>query len=252
MAGHSKFKNIQHRKGAQDAKRAKLFTKLTREILVAAKSGGGDPGFNPRLRTALATARAANVPNHRIDTAIKKATSAGESENFEETTYECYLPGGIALVVDALTDNKNRTSSEIKSILNKYGGSLAASGAVLYLFERLGLIEFKDENISPEKILEATIEAGGTDCESFSNEHQVTCEHDKLHEIQMSLSKKFGDPTSAKLIWKPKAAIAIDTQEKAEKILTALDALEDSDDVQNIYGNYEISDEVIAKLNQSQ
>ena len=251
MAGHSKFKNIQHRKGAQDAKRAKLFTKLTREILAAAKTGGGDPNFNPRLRSALSAARAANVPNQRIDSAIQKATSTNKSEDFEEITYECYLPGGIALLIDALTDNKNRTSSELKSILNKYGGSLAAPGSVLYLFDRIGSIEFNDPNISSEKILEATVEAGGTDCNSLAGKHQINCDHDKLHEVQMSLSKKFGDPVSAKLIWKPKTIILIDVYEKAEKILNTLDALEDSDDVQDIYGNYEFPDEIIEKFNQS-
>jgi YebC/PmpR family DNA-binding regulatory protein len=239
MAGHSQFKNIMHRKGAQDAKRAKLFTKLVREILVAAKAGG-DPEFNPRLRTALAAARAANLPKDRIDGAIKKATSPTDAENFEETIYECYLPGSVALIVEGLTDNRNRTSSEIKSILSKAGGTLAASGAVLYLFERIGLIEFKDASLDPEKVLEATIEAGGNDCSSFEGSHEIICEPDKLHEVQISLSKKFGDPATAKLIYRPKTSIQIASQEQAEKLLNAIDALEDCDDVQNIYGNYEI------------
>jgi len=250
MAGHSQFKNIMHRKGTQDAKRAKLFTKIIREIIVAAKGGGGEPEFNPRLRNALITAREANLPKHRIENAISKATSPSEAEHFEEATYECYLPGGIALIVETLTDNKNRTSSEIKSMLNKYGGTLAVSGAVLYLFERLGFIEFKSAAISPETLLEATIEAGGNDCESSQDEHQVFCEHDKLHEVQIFLAKKFGDPATSKLIWRPKIGIAVDTQEQAEKILNAIEALEDNDDVQNVYGNYMVSDAVLAKLDQ--
>jgi YebC/PmpR family DNA-binding regulatory protein len=247
MAGHSQFKNIMHRKGAQDAKKARLFTKLVREILVASKDGA-DPEFNPRLRTALATARAANLPKHRIDGAIKKATSPDTAENFEEAVYECYLPGGIALVVESLTDNKNRTSSEIKSVLNKFGGTLAAPGAVLYLFERLGLIEFKNEAIDPEKILEATIEIGGNDCESFEDSHTIICEPDRLHEVQKFLVEKFGEVSASKLIYRAKASIKIESKEKSEKILDAIEALEDSDDVQNIYGNYEISDEILSTM----
>ncbi|NRA74178.1 MAG: YebC/PmpR family DNA-binding transcriptional regulator [Rickettsiales bacterium] len=249
MAGHSKFKNIMHRKGAQDAKRAKLFTKLIREILVAAKNGGADPEFNPRLRTALSSARAANLPKQRIDSAIKKATSPNESNNFEEITYECYLPGGIALIVETLTDNRNRTSSDIKSILSKYGGSLAVSGAVLYLFEKIGFIEFKNSEIFPEKILEAAIEVGANDCESFENIHQIICDSDKLHEIQIPLAKQFGEPVTSRLIWRPKNQITIDSQEQAEKILTAIDKLEDNDDIQNIYGNHIIPDSLLTKLN---
>jgi len=248
MAGHSKFKNIMHRKGAQDAKRAKVFTKLIREILVAAKAGGADSEFNPRLRTALATARAANLPKQRIDAAIKKATSPNESNNFEEMTYECYLPGGIALIIETLTDNKNRTASDIKSILNKHGGSLAVSGAVLYLFEKFGFIEFKNTDIASEKILEAAINIGANDCESTEDTHQIICLPDKLHEIQNSLSNQFGEPIATKLIWQPKTQVAIDSQEQAEKILNAIDKLEDSDDVQNIYGNHLIPDSLLTKL----
>lgn len=239
MAGHSQFKNIMHRKGAQDAKKAKLFTKLVREILVAAKSGA-DPEFNPRLRTALTAARAANLPKDRIDSAIKKATTPTDADNFEEIIYECYLPGGVALVVESLTDNRNRTSSEIKSILNKYGGTLAAPGAVLYLFERIGFIEFKNVAINPEAILEATIEVGGNDCESSGDVHHIICDPDKLHAIQVPLSAKFGEPAAAKLIWRPKSTISIDSKEQAEKLLNAIDAIDDSDDVQDVYGNYEV------------
>ena len=241
MAGHSKFKNIAHRKGAQDAKRAKLFTKLIREILVAAKNGGEDAEFNPRLRTTLATAREANLPKQRIDAAIKKTASSNKSNNLEEITYECYLSGGVALIIETLTDNKNRTSSDIKSALNKYGSTLAASGAALYLFEKVGFIEFKNENIAPEKILETATEVGGNDCDSFEDMHQIVCKPDNLQEVQNLLAKKFGNLTAVKLIWKPKTSIMIDSQEQTEKILNTVTLLEDNDDVQNIYGNYVIS-----------
>ena len=252
MAGHSQFKNIMHRKGAQDAKRAKQFTKLIREIVVAAKTGGPNPEFNPRLRTALTAAREANLPKDRIENAIKKATSPSNSENFEEVVYECYLPGGVALIIEALTDNRNRTSSEVKVVLNKHGGTLASQGAVLYLFDKVGLLEFKDEKITPEAILEAVIEGGGNECESLlENVHQVLCDHDKLHEMQIFLTEKFGEPITAKLIWKPKSGVEVTSSEQAEKLFNVIEVLEDNDDVQNVYGNYIIPDKVMEELKQS-
>lgn len=239
MAGHSQFKNIMYRKGAQDAKKAKQFTKLAREIIVAAKTGGGDPEFNPRLRRVLIAAREANLPKARIEAALNKALSPAESENFEEMIYECYLPNGIALIVETLTDNRNRTSNEIRSLLTKNGGSLATEGSVLYLFDRVGLIEFQNEKISADDAFEATIEAGGTDCISLPEQHlhQIFCAREALHEVQNKLAKKFGEPKSAALLWKPKVQIEVNA-EQAQNILEIIDALEDLDDVQNVYGNY--------------
>lgn len=239
MAGHSQFKNIMYRKGAQDAKRSKQFTKIVREILVATKIGGADPEFNPRLRRALLAAKEANLPKSRVESAINKALSPAESDNFEEVIYECYLPNGVALIVETLTDNRNRTSNEIRSLLTKKGGNLATEGAVLYLFDRVGLIELQDEKISTESAFEAAIEAGGIDCVSLPEEHlhQIFCARDTLHEVQNYLAKKFGEPKSASLLWKPKIQIEV-SAEQTQCLLDIIDALEDLDDVQNVYGNY--------------
>jgi YebC/PmpR family DNA-binding regulatory protein len=249
MAGHSQFKNIMHRKGAQDAKKAKQFTKLIREVTVAVKAGGPDSDSNPRLRRALIAAKEANLPKSRLENAISKASSSSGGENFEEVVYECYLSGGIALIVDALTDNRNRAASDIRALLTRNGGSLATEGAVLYLFDRLGLVEFQDKNISAEALLEATIEAGGLDCISGdAHISQVFCDRDSLHEVQQQLSRKFGEAKSAKLIWQPKNYVQLEEQEQAQKIIDLIDALEDLDDVQNIYGNYMIAPEILNKI----
>lgn len=242
MAGHSQFKNIMYRKGAQDAKKAKQFTKLAREIIVAVKAGGSDPEFNPRLRRVLMSAREANLPKSRIESAISKALSPAESDNFEEIIYECYLPNGVALVVETLTDNRNRTSNEIRSLLTKNGGSLATEGSVLYLFDRLGLIELDSASIPDDVAFEAAIEAGGTDCVSLPDEkvHQIFCNREALHEVQSYLAKKFGEPKSARLLWRPKIELEVNT-EAAKHLMEVIDALEDLDDVQNVYGNYTCS-----------
>lgn len=241
MAGHSQFKNIMHRKGAQDAKRAKQFTKLVREIVVAVKSGGPDPEFNAKLRTAISTAKAANLPKDRIENAIKKGSSAGDTENFEEIRYECYASGGVALIIDALTDNRNRTSSDIKAILNKYGATMAEPGSVLYMFDRVGFLEFHDEKLTSEQVFEIAIEAGAEDCESDSGIHSIYCKPDDFNDVKEFLCKKLGDPTEAKLFWKPKNVIYIKDAEQAEKLMKFIDLLEDNDDVQYVCGNYVIS-----------
>ncbi len=241
MAGHSQFANIKHRKGAQDAKKAKLFTKLQREITVAAKTGQADPEFNPRLRNAIIEARTNNMPKERIENAIKRATAAGEGDNFEEIRYEGYGPGGIAFIVEALTDNRNRTAGEVRSIFTKSGGALGETGSVAFMFDHIGLIEYDVNVADEEKMLEAAIEAGADDVESSSEFHYIICAVQDLSPVRDALIKKFGDPKSAKLIWKPKSLTELNS-EQAEKILKLVDNLEDNDDVQVVTGNYSISE----------
>ncbi|MCE3255385.1 MAG: hypothetical protein K0R25_879 [Rickettsiaceae bacterium] len=247
MAGHSQFANIKHRKGAQDAKKAKLFTKLQREITVSAKTGQPDPEFNARLRNAIIAARTNNMPKDRIEGAIKKATSANEGENFEEIRYEGYGPNGVAFVVQALTDNRNRTAGEVRSIFTKSGGSLGESGSVAFMFDHVGLIEYEAKVASEEAMFEAAIEAGASDVESNQEWHVITCETENFSQVRDALIAKFGDPKTARLDWKPKNTVELDF-ETAGKILKLVDLLEDNDDVQLVAGNYVISDEIAQKL----
>ena len=247
MAGHSQFANIKHRKGAQDAKKAKLFTKLQREITVAAKTGQADPEFNARLRNAIIAARTNNMPKDRIDSAIKKATSIGEGDNFEEIRYEGYGIGGVAFIVEALTDNRNRTAGEIRSIFTKSGGSLGESGSVAFMFDHIGLIEYEAKTASDEAMFEAALEAGAIDVESNQDWHIITCETQNFSQVRDALITKFGDPQTAKLNWKPKNTIELDF-ETAVKILKLVDSLEDNDDVQLVAGNYIITDEIAETL----
>lgn len=237
MSGHSQFANIKHRKGAQDAKKAKLFTKLQREITVAAKTGHSDPEFNARLRNAIISARTNNMPKDRIDSAIKKATTIGDGENFEEIRYEGYGPGGVAFIVEALTDNRNRTAGEIRSIFTKSGGSLGESGSVIFMFDHIGVIEY-DAKVAGEDIMfEAALEGGAVDVESNEDWHIITCETKNFSQVRDALITKFGDPQTAKLNWKPKNMIELDGETEA-KILKLVDLLEDNDDVQLVAGNY--------------
>lgn len=245
MAGHSQFKNIMHRKGAQDAKRAKLFTKILREVMVAAKIGP-DPDHNPRLRSAIAAAREANIPKDRITAAITKATSAGGGDNFEEIRYEGYGPGSIALIVEALTDNRNRTASEVRSAFTKFGGQLGETGSVSYMFKRIGLITYPITTGSADKFLEATIEANGNDCVS-EEMHEIICEPELLQEVRTTLEKQFGEPTSAIITWKPNSVQGI-SEADGEKLLKLLDALDDCDDVQNVIGNFVLPESLLNKL----
>jgi len=248
MAGHSQFKNIMHRKGAQDAKRSKHFSKLSREITVAVKTGGPDINFNPRLRTAITAARTANLPKDKIDNAIKKASSPTDDENFEEIRYEAYAQGGAALIIDALTDNRNRTASDVKTIISKNGGTPAEPGSVIYMFDRVGLIEFHDSNLSEEQMLEIAIEAGADECISDGNHHEIYCSPNKFNEVNEFITHKIGEPSVAKLYWKPQNITEINDVEKAEKLLKLIDALEDNDDVQAVCGNYEIADSIADKI----
>ena len=246
MAGHSQFKNIMHRKGKQDAMRARLFAKLAREITVAAKIGQPDPTFNPRLRLAIQAARAENMPKDNIERAVKKA-QGGDAENYDEVRYEGYGPGGIALIVEALTDNRNRTASEIRSYFTKSGGNLAETGAVSFMFQRIGLIEFAAEVASDDAMLEAAIEAGAADVFSSENGHEITCAADDLAETAKTLEAKLGPARKAALAWRPQNTIAVD-DESGEKLIRLVDTLEDNDDVQNVYANFEISDALMAKM----
>jgi YebC/PmpR family DNA-binding regulatory protein len=246
MAGHSQFKNIMHKKGKQDAIRSKLFSKLAREITVAAKLGLPDPAMNARLRAAVIAARVENMPKDNIERAIKKATGA-DAENYDEVRYEGYASGGVAVIVEALTDNRNRTAGEVRSYFTKVGGALAETGAVSFMFDHVGLIEFPAKVASEEAMLEAAIEAGADDVESTAEAHQITTSLESLREVAQTLEAKFGEPTKASLIWKPQNTVAVD-DEAGEKVLRLVGLLEDNDDVQNVYANFEVSDALVAKL----
>ncbi len=246
MAGHSKFKNIMHRKGAQDKKRSKIFSKLAKEITVAAKMGTPEPDMNPRLRTAIQAAKAQNMPKDNIERAIKKSQDAG-GENYEEVRYEGFGVDGVGVIVEALTDNRNRTAGEVRSIFTKSGGNLGETGAVSFGFSRVGAIEFKAEVATEEEMFEAALEAGADEVETDSDVHVIYVDGESLHEVAKMLEDKFGEPNSANLIWKPQNYIELD-DEKGEKIFKMLEALEDQDDVQNVYANFEVSDELLEKL----
>jgi YebC/PmpR family DNA-binding regulatory protein len=246
MAGHSKFKNIMHRKGAQDKKRSKIFSKLSKEITVAAKHGMPDPNFNPRLRAAILAARAQNMPKDNIDRAIKKSQEAG-GDDYHEVRYEGFAPGGVGVIVETLTDNRNRTASEVRSTFTKYGGNLGETGAVSFMFDRVGEIEYPAAAASADAMLDAALEAGADDVESDAEGHWLYTDADGLHEVAKVLEKRFGEPASVRIMWRPQNTVGVD-DEKAEKLLKMLEALEDSDDVQNVYANFDMSESVMARL----
>ncbi len=248
MSGHSQFANIKHRKGAQDAKKAKLFTKIIREVTVAAKSGQLDPNFNPRLRSAIIEARVNNMPKDRIEAAIKKVASGNSGDNFDEIRYEGYAPEGIAIIVEALTDNRNRTASEVRSIFTKAGGALGETNSVSFMFDHVGLIKFDAKVAEAEKMFEAAIEAGADDIESSDDCHFVFTATENLSAVRDKLTEKFGDPQSARFEWKAKNLTEISDLEQAQKLLKMIDALEDCDDVQRVTGNYSIAAEIEDKL----
>ncbi len=246
MAGHSQFKNIMYRKGAQDAKRSKIFSKLAREITVAAKMGMPDPEKNPRLRAAILAARKENMPKDNIDRAIKKS-QGGDAENYDEIRYEGFGVGGIAVIVEALTDNRNRTAGEVRSTFTKHGGNMGETGSVSFMFDHVGLIHYPADAGDADTMLEAAIEAGADECESGESGHDFICEPTSLHEVREALEKSLGEPNSAKLVWKPQNQIAVD-EDAASTLLKMLDALEDNDDVQNVYANFEVSEDIMEKL----
>ncbi len=246
MAGHSQFKNIMHRKGKQDAVRSKMFSKLGREITVAAKMGTPDPAMNPRLRMAVLAARAENMPKDNIERAIKKA-SGGDAETYDEVRYEGRGPGGTVLIVEALTDNRNRTSAAVRSYFTKAGGELGATGSATFLYDRVGEITYPASAGSADAVMEAAIEAGADDVASDENGHTIFCAFESLSEVAKSLEASLGAPASAKTIWKPQNTVLLD-EEKAIGVMKLIDNLDNDDDVQNVFSNFEVSDEVMAKL----
>jgi len=246
MAGHSQFKNIMHRKGKQDKVRSKLFGKLAREITVAAKIGMPDPAFNPRLRAAIIAARAENMPKDNIERAVKKA-SGSDAESYDEIRYEGYGPGGVAVIVEALTDNHNRTAGEVRATFTKNGGNLATTGAVSFMFDRVGVVEYDAKVGNADAMLDAAIEAGAEDVTSSDDGHQVFTTPETLREVAKALEAKFGEARKATLLWKPQNTVALD-DEAGEKMLRLIESLDESDDVQNVYANFEVSDALMQKM----
>lgn len=247
MSGHSQFKNIMHRKGAQDAERAKVFAKLGREITVAAKSGLPDPAMNPRLRSAIAAARAQNMPKDNIERAIKKGAGS-DADNYEEVRYEGYGPNGIAIIIEALTDNRNRTAPVIRSIFSKNGGALGETNSVAFNFEKVGLIEYPAAVASADDMFEAALEAGANDVSSEEEIHSIICSPDSLASVREALESKFKEPMTARFDWRPLNTVPVTTVEAAQKLYNMLQAFNDDDDVQRVYDNSEIPEDVISKL----
>ncbi|HNR30856.1 MAG TPA: YebC/PmpR family DNA-binding transcriptional regulator [Candidatus Hydrogenedentes bacterium] len=247
MSGHSKWSTIKHKKGALDAKRGKIFSKLAKEISVAARLGGGDPGFNPRLRTVLLAARAANMPSDNIDRAVKKGTGELEGTTYEEVRYEAYAGGGAALIIDVLTDNKNRTVAEIRHILTRHNGSMAESNAVAWNFEQKGLINVAKEGLDEEAIFEKAIEAGAEDVDTEGDQYELTTAPGDLHAVVTALGKLGVEVAEAKLTMLPKTTVTLDTK-AATTVLRLMEAVEDHDDVQNVYSNIDITDEAMAAV----
>src|SRR5687768_7415752 len=246
MAGHSKFKNIMYRKGAQDKKRSAMFSKLSREITVAARSGLPDPDANPRLRAAVLAARAQSMPKDNIQRAIDKA-SGGDAENYEEIRYEGFGPGGVSLVVEALTDNRNRTATNVRTIFSKNGGNLGASGSVTHGFQRLGLIAYPASAGSADAVLDAAVDAGAEDVESDEEGHQVWTAQDDLHGVARALEAALGPAESVGLAWRPQTAVEV-AADDAERLVRLVETLEDDDDIQTVWGNYEMSEAVMERL----
>jgi YebC/PmpR family DNA-binding regulatory protein len=247
MAGHSQFKNIMYRKGAQDKKRGKIFTKLIRELTTAARSGLPDPASNPRLRAAVLAARQANMPKDTVERAIKRGAGGDAGEAYEEVRYEGYGPGGVAVIVEALTDNRNRTASEVRAAFAKAGGALGETGSVAFMFDRVGEIAYPAAAASADDMLEAAIEAGAQDAESNEGGHIVTSAPDDFNSVRDALEERFGPADSARLVWRPKTTSGID-EETAATLLKLIDTLEDSDDVQNVYANFEVGEDVLERL----
>jgi YebC/PmpR family DNA-binding regulatory protein len=247
MAGHSQFKNIMYRKGAQDKKRAKVFTKIIRELTTAARTGLADPNANPRLRAALLAARQANMPKDTVERAVRRGAGEDGEEAYAEVRYEGYGPGGVAVIVEALTDNRNRTASDVRAAFTKAGGALGETNSVSFLFERVGEIVYPADAASADDMFEAAIEAGADNLDSDAEQHVATCALDDLNAVRDALEKRFGQAQSAKLVWRPKTASPIG-EETAQSLFKLLETLEDSDDVQNAYANFEVAEDVLARL----
>ena len=246
MAGHSKFKNIMHRKGAQDKKRSGMFSKLSREITVAAKMGLPDPDMNPRLRAAVNAAKAQSMPKDNIQRSIDKAVR-GDAEIYEEIRYEGFGPGGVSLIIEALTDNRNRTATNVRTAVSKNGGNLGASGSVSHGFDRMGLISYPPSAGDPDKVFEAALEAGADDVSSSDDGHEIWTDQGALHEVAKALEPQLGEAEGAKLAWRPQTMVEVGEADAAT-LLKLIDALDEDDDVQTVWGNYEVSDEVMEKL----
>jgi YebC/PmpR family DNA-binding regulatory protein len=247
MAGHSQFKNIMYRKGAQDKKRAKIFTKIIRELTTAARTGLPDPAANPRLRAAILAARQANMPKDTVDRAIRRGAGGEGEAAYDEVRYEGYGPGGIAIIVEALTDNRNRTASEIRAAFTKAGGALGETNSVGFLFDHVGEIVYPTATASADEMFEAAIEAGAENVDSEAEQHSVTCAPDDLNNVRDSLEQRLGPPASATLVWRAKTTAPID-EETAQSLFKLLETLEDSDDVQNVYANFDVGEDVMARL----
>ena len=246
MAGHSKFKNIQFRKGAQDAKRAKVFTKLIRELTVAAKSGA-DPDANPRLRSAIAASKSANMAKDTLERAIARGAGNEDTEQYEEIRYEGYGPKGVAVIVEALTDNRNRTASDVRAAFTKFGGNLGETGSVNFMFDQVGQVVYPADVATADEIFEVALESGAQNVESTEDGHEITCDTNDFNEVRDGLEVKFGTAESAELTWKPQNTIELDA-DAAGTMLKLIDALEDNDDVQKVSSNLEIDDAVLEQL----
>lgn len=244
MAGHSKFKNIQHRKNAQDKKRGKMFTRLVRDIFVAAKAGIPDINVNPKLRLAVTTARTANLPKERIDNAIDKASNPQNTSNYEDIRYEGYAPGGVAIIVEAITDNRNRTASDVRSAFTKHGGTLGETGSVGFMFNRLGVIHYQLKAATVDQMMEAAIEGGADDCSADECKHEILCAPEVIAEVTAALEARFGKADESEIKWVPSDPIALD-EEKGLKILALIETLEESDDVQSVAGNFALPPELM-------
>src|SRR6516225_8660568 len=247
MAGHSQFKNIMYRKGAQDKKRAKVFTKIIRELTTAARTGLPDPAANPRLRAAVLAARQANMPKDTVERAIKRGAGGGADEAYEEVRYEGYGPGGVAVIIEALTDNRNRTASEVRAAFTKVGGALGETNSVSFMFDRMGEISYPATAAGADRMFEAVIEAAADNVESDDERHLVICAPEDLNTVRDALENRFGPASSARLAWRPKTTAQID-EETATSLFKLLETLEDSDDVQNVYANFEVAEDVMARL----
>jgi YebC/PmpR family DNA-binding regulatory protein len=246
MAGHSQFKNIMHRKGRQDAVRSKMFSKLAREITVAAKQGLPDPAMNPRLRLAVQNAKAESMPKDNIQRAINKATG-GDAENYEEVRYEGYGPGGVAVIVEVLTDNRNRSASNVRAAFTKAGGAMGETGSVSFMWDRVGEILYPAKAGGADKVMEAAIEAGADDVESNEDGHTITCAFENIGDVSKALETSLGEAESVKVIWRPQNTVPVD-EDRAQSLMKLVATLEDDDDVQNVYANFEVDDETMAKL----
>ena len=247
MAGHSHVKNVMHRKGAQDARRGRAFAKLIREITVAARQGLPDPAANARLRAAVTTAFKQNMTRDTVDRAIKKASGAAAGEDYTDVRYEGYGPAGVAVIVETLTDNRNRTASDVRSAFSKYGGALGETNSVSFMFQRMGVVTYKPEAATPDAMLDAAIEAGADDVVSEADGHEVTCATESLFTVRDALEQRFGAPEEAKFDWRPSTTVTLD-EDRAASVLKLIDALEENDDVQNVYANFDIPEAVLARM----